>query len=562
MATQPNTQADDPLQNKVDGSAAKAYELGTSERDAYLERARDISELTIPTLFRKEGASGADKVIVPWNSIGAYLVNNLGSKIVFALFPAGRPNFKAEQDKRTQQDLQQLDPEERAQIKAIIDQGLSSLEQEVATAIEEDGDRARMFVAALRMLIGGNHGLQQYADGTIRGIPLERFITRRDPQGNLIEFCIKDDLDWETIDEDVRVAIMANGTMPEPTSPGSNSLKPVSVYTHGVWRAGRWKVYQEAQGIRVDGSEATYTKDALPYLFLPWILLDGEHYGRSYCEFYQGDLQAAEGLTKTIGEGSAALARFLILVSPTGLTDKKMVAQADNGDVITGRADDVHVLTSQKSADFGIAQNTLNDALNRLGRAFLLNSTVQRGGERVTAEEIRYVAQELEDALGGVYSQQIITWQAPYVRLKLAALQRARRVTPLPKNTVKITVTAGLAALGRNQELSTLRQFAAILNELLGAQNALTLMKGPGFVSRLAAALGVDPTGLVKSEEEIAEEQAQAQQQQMIGALGPEALRQFGSNATARQVATINAEAKAAQQEVPGEAVPAPEEGQ
>lgn len=34
----------------------------------------------------------------------------------------------------------------------------------------------------------------------------------------------------------------------------------------------------------------------------------------------------------------------------------------------------------------------------------LLNSAVQRNGERVTAEEIRYVAGELEDTLGGVYS--------------------------------------------------------------------------------------------------------------------------------------------------------------
>lgn len=41
---------------------------------------------------------------------------------------------------------------------------------------------------------------------------------------------------------------------------------------------------------------------------------------------------------------------------------------------------------------------------SRLSYAFMLNSAVQRSGERVTAEEIRYVANELEDTLGGIYS--------------------------------------------------------------------------------------------------------------------------------------------------------------
>jgi hypothetical protein len=96
----------------------------------------------------------------------------------------------------------------------------------------------------------------------------------------------------------------------------------------------------------------------VPYLFLPWQLLPGEHYGRSYVEAYEADLDLVDGLTKTIAQGSAAIARFVTLVSPTGLTNKKQVAQADNGDVITGREDDVTSLESKKSADFATADST------------------------------------------------------------------------------------------------------------------------------------------------------------------------------------------------------------
>lgn len=537
----------DPASNQEpkQGRAASFYAQGTADREPYLERAREVSELTIPTLFREEGSNGSTELVIPWNSIGAYCVSNLASKIVFALFPAGRPNFKAEQDRKTQADLSQLPPDERAKIAQVIRQGLSKLEQDTAAAIEEDGDRARMFVAALRLLIGGNHAFQFYDDASIRGIPLERFVTARDAQGNLLEWAVMDTLDWRTLPTDVREAIMATGqTGPQPSARGK---QPVTIYTHGYLKDDKWHVCQEAMGVVVTGSEMVYAKDALPYLFAPWILLDGEDYGRSYVEFYEGDLLTVESFTKTLGEGAQAMARFITLVNPVGMTDKKALAKARNGDFLTGREQDVYALTAPgKSADFATAKSEKDDAIQRLSRAFLLNSSIQRGGERVTAEEIRYVAQELEDALGGVYSQQIISWQAPYIKLKVKYLQKNRRVTPLPAGAIKITVTAGLAALARNQELSGLREMASIIQQTYGPQAVPSAMDPLEFASRVAAALGVDPVGLVPDPEAQAEQGQQAQTQQLIQSLGPEALRQLGTNATANQVAQTNADARLA----------------
>lgn len=487
------------------GAAAGFYQSQTFRREPYLNRAREVAELTIPTLFRGQGEDGASDLVIPWNSIGAYCANTLASKIVFALFPPGRPNFKAEQDSRVLADLAQLPPNEQARIAGIMRSGLSKLEQDVTGAIEQDGDRARMYVAALRLLIGGNHGLHFYDDATVRGIPLERFVTVRDAQGNLLEWALQDGMDWRTIPSDIKDGLRTLGIPePEPTTSGD---KPVTVYTHGYLYGGKWQVYQEVLGMEVPGSRYTYDKDRLPYLFLPWILLDGEHYGRSYVEFYEGDLLTVESLTKTVGEGSAALARFIIMVSGTGMTNKKQVSSAKNGDVITGREADVYVLNSQgKGADFQVAKAEKDDAIGRLAKAFLLNSAIQRQGERVTAEEIRYAAQELEDALGGVYSQQVITWQMPYIQTKVRLLQKNKRVTPLPEGSVKITVTAGLAALARTAELSSLRTFAKVMAETYGPEAVKSFLKPSEFGNRVAAALGVDPVGLVPTEEELAEQ--------------------------------------------------------
>lgn len=535
----------------VMGTAASFYASGKSDREPYLSRARRLSELTVPTLFRDEGASGSDDQIVPWNSIGAYLVNNLASKVVFAMFPPGRPNFKAEAGEAVMRDLRQLPEDERAQTQLAIEAGLSELEQRVAGAIETDGDRARMFVAALRMIVGGNHGLQFYSDGTIRGIPLERFVAKRDPQGNLLRFAVLDPLDWLTLDKKVRDELVEDGALePKPAEP--NKEAKVEVFTYGTFLPnGQWLVHQEAMGRLIRGTSQTYDADQMPYLFLPWVLLDGEHYGRSYAEFYEGDLLTTEVLTKTIGQGVQAIARLLTLVNPVGMTDKKQIARSENGAVISGREQDVHTLKAEKGGDFAAAQKPLDDALERLARAFLLNSSVQRNGERVTAEEIRYVAQELEDALGGVYSQQVVTWQGPYVRLKLRRLQNAGRVPPLPQNAVKITVTAGLAALARNAELTGLRTFAAILKEALPPDQVAKFLKADGFVARVATALGIDKTGLIPTKEELEAQAEQEQQMAMMQQLGPDAIRTVGQNLTANQVADTNAQAKMASATAP-----------
>ena len=527
------------------GVAASYYNSAKVDRDPFLQRARAMAALTIPYLFREEGANGSDQLIIPYNTIGAYCVSNLGSKVVFALFPPGRPNFKAEQDKATSLDLLQLSPQEQATIKGIIRQGLSMLEQDTAAAIEEDGDRARMFIAALHLIVGGNHAFQFYDDSTIRGIPFSRYVTTRDAQGNLLRFAIEDLMDWETVPEDVRKGITDAGLPPPSIS--TKGRTPVRVYTHGILLGGKWKLHQEVMGQVIKGSEATYARDRLPYEFLVWNRLDEEDYGRSYAELYEGDFLTVEGLTKSITDGAAAMARYFVLVAPAGMTDKRTIARARNGDVVSGREQDVSIPTAQgKSVDFQIASSQQEAAIQRLGKAFLLFTAVQRQGERVTAEEIRNATQELEDGLGGVYSQQVITWQKPYIQTKVRLLQKNGRVTPVPERAVKITVTAGLAALARNAELSSLRTFSGILSEAFGPQSLAQFLKPEEYSSRVAAALGIDAVGLIPTPEEIAEKAQQEQQAMMMQQLAPEALKQAGNYATSTNVAETNAAAKLA----------------
>ena len=68
------------------------------DREVYLERARDCSELTIPTLFPPKSAHGATEYKSPYQSIGARGVMNLASKLMLALFPPQAPFFRLSMD--------------------------------------------------------------------------------------------------------------------------------------------------------------------------------------------------------------------------------------------------------------------------------------------------------------------------------------------------------------------------------------------------------------------------------------------------------------------------------
>lgn len=363
--------------------------------------------------------------------------------------------------------------------------------------------------------------------------------------GNLLEFVIEDPMAWDTIPADVREAIRKEGYQ-ESSDP--NNLNVINVYHHGKLNEnGSWTVYQEAYGVEIDGSRKTYAdEDDLPYWFAPWLLHEGEDYGRSYAEDYEGDLQSIDGYEQIMQEGGAAAARFITLIRPGGVTNKRAYEKARNGAVLTGDANDITVPVTNKQADFNTAEVRVGKLEERLARAFLLNSAVRRDAERVTREEIRFVAQELEDQLGGVYSNQTILLQGPYLRKKIGILTKLRRITRVPKKAVSLTVITGSTALGRQAEVEPLITFLRLVMEIAGPQAVPQFVNLSQAFKRLAIGLTLDQDGLVLTEEQIGDTLQQESLMAMIQQLGPEAIKQFGQNVTQTQTAEIKAAAQGA----------------
>jgi hypothetical protein len=147
-----------------------------------------------------------------------------------------------------------------------------------------------------------------------------------------------------------------------------------------------------------------------------------------------------------------------------------------------------------------------------LSEAFLILSV--RQSERTTAEEVRLTQLELEQQLGGLFSLLTVEFLLPYLNRKLLVLQRSGQLPRIPKDMVNPTIVAGINALGRGQDRESLTSFIMTIAQTLGPEALMQYINADEAIRRLAAAQGIDVLNLVKSMEQIQQEQDQAMQDQ------------------------------------------------
>jgi hypothetical protein len=186
----------------------------------------------------------------------------------------------------------------------------------------------------------------------------------------------------------------------------------------------------------------------------------------------------------------------------------------------------------EKFNDFRVARETLETTERRLAAAFLLNQSVQRDAERVTAEEIRFLANELETSLGGIYSLLSHELQLPLIRRIIAVLEREKKLPILPKDSVEPIIITGFEALGRGNDANKLATFLKTAAAILGPEAVVQYTNVSDAMKRLGTGFGIDMKGLIKTAEQVQQEQQQAQQAQqqaeMMKAGVPNAVNQGG----------------------------------
>ena len=497
-------------------TAAGLYEQMASERSTYLREGQESSKFTLPYLIPETaGGSGSrrTRIKTPYQSIGAAGVNSLAAKLLTGLFPTNIPFFKLVLDQ-----IKIAQQEGGKEAIAEIDKALRKVEAALMREIEVSNDRVAMFEALKHLIVGGNV-LLYLTDEGLQVYPLEKYVCRRDPNGNTLEIIIKETINGKALPADFLLKLQEKAKYTDQTVE-----EDLDIYTH-VKRDGEFfNWHQECKGERIPNTEGRAKKDVNPFINLRFQRLSGESYGRGYVEEYRGDLISLEGLMKAIIENAAASARTVFLVNPNGTTRASVLAKAPNGAIREGNAQDVSVLQVGKGADLQVSFTAVQRIEQRLQYAFLMAKAVQRDAERVTSTELKILTQELESTLGGIYSILSSELQLPYLRRRMHLLVRSGKVPKLPDDIVGISIITGLQGLGRGQDKEKLIEFITTMAQALGADVMRQYINLDEAIKRLATSIGIETDTLIKSGEQIAQEQQAAQQQELIRSLGSAAV--------------------------------------
>lgn len=501
-------------------SAASRYQQLQTDRNTVLTQARNASDLTIPGLIPQQGASNPHDVSVqPFSSLGARGVNNVAAKLLLSLFPSQRPFFRLDIDPQTAQAMgTNLGPAEAA---------LSDISHRAMTLIEASGSRPMWMEAFRHLIVSGNVLVFHPDDGTsMRMWRLDQYVVRRDAQGRMIEVVIEEEVfASELPEETLRAVGLEKDINPEPEQASSKTEDKVKVYTV-VLRDGDTIInYQEIKDIEVPGSRGKAKVDVSGWQALRWQAVVGSAYGRSMVSEYAGDFMSMEEGWKAIIQFAAEAARIIRVADPNAAIDVEEMAAAESGDWLTGYGDKIVTLQLDKSQDFNTLWNVMTSIERRLSQAFLLTANTIRDAERVTAEEIRAVAQELEDSFGGTYTVLSSEAQSPYARRVLYILSKSGKAPKLPKDITPMVVT-GFAALGENHEIAAIEDWLQKLVGLFGPQWVATFVDGQEVALRTGTGRGIlDVKGMLKSDDQVQSEQQGAMSQQAIAQSTPEVVK-------------------------------------
>lgn len=527
------------------GQAEARYKKYERKRQPYLDEARACAALTIPWVcppqtYRKSPA----RLPKPNQGLGARGVSNLTGKLLDVLLPPGMPFFKVGLEPAVERDLIARNDGTMSAIQLA----LSAYEMDIVVAIAQDGDRAGISSAFLHLPITGNVLIYLEDKGGVRFFGLDQYVVRRDAQGSVHEIIVCETSEFGELHEDHREQLGLEYAAKEAI--GDDEY--VEVFTR-IYREGkRFYEYQECKGVILEGSEGEYPADSSPWHALRWAFVAGEDYARGLIELIFKDLKQFDELSEALGDGAKNAAKLLWMTQGGGAAALvNRLSKAKSGDFVVGDAANVKALQQEKANDMMVAAKQHESLRQSLSMTFLIGTSIQRGGDRVTKFEVEHFARELAATYATEYSILGKEFQEPYFKAKIAQLRKRGVVATLPPQAVKVQITTGIDALGRGSDQARLESLMEVAVKTKDVPE--TMMNPREILRRSAANLAVKPDGLIPTDAEAQQRVAQEQQAQMAQGMMPEVVKGAASMMGNAQQAALQQSAPTPPDGVPGQ---------
>lgn len=491
------------------GSLQHRWDQLDGKKRSLKTRSEQYAKWTLPFLFPEDTVTqDASERQLSNDSIGARSVNHLSNKVVTTLFRPQGPFFRLtlsqEQQKKIRALTEGQDKAAIAELTTKIDNELLATEKEAMEYLDMVAYRPQATLAA-QLLIATGNALAYHPEGKpVQVYNLRDYCVVRDLSGVVIEIMTRECKAFETFHPDVQALLRT-----KKTDGSYEDTTEIVVYTQiKLHEDGKFHAKQEAGFVEIDTKGASWPRDVLPWIPLTWTLVRGEDYGRGLVEDYAGAFHAIEVLTQSLINLAAVMGDLKFLVNPASLIDVKALNDSPPGSYHSGKEGDITSVKMDKFNDANFIVTMIERYEKQIAQAFLLNSTLTRNAERVTAEEIRLQANELEMSVGGIYSRLAMQWQKPtaYITLDHIKFEGVHQ-------GIKPQIITGMDSLSRQGELENVVQW---LNSLSLLNNVPEDMRGVidplKFAAYMATNLQVEHNKFLFTEEQLRQKAEQNQQ--------------------------------------------------
>jgi hypothetical protein len=492
------------------------------KRSGLKRRFEEYALWTLPRLFTVEGYNeNTGELPYDYQSVGAQAVNHLANKLMLTLFRPNQPFFKLGLDTKMRDELiSQGLPE------ADLDQLLATGEQTALKELEAKALRPKLFAALLNLIVLGNAliYLPKNSKEEARVYSIKQWVCRRTQTGKLKELIIRECMRFDELLDEVQLAYtqFSKGKKKKPHD-------EVHLYTHLRRKGDSFELTQAVDECELgDDFSVNYSEADCPYHVECWNLADENNYGTGLVEDYRGSFAALSTLSEAEVKAAVLASEYRWLVNPAGMTKPEDLEQSENGASLPGSEKDI-VSLSFGNGSYGNLQviGTIAEKHIRvLGAGFLMPTAVTRDAERVTAEEIRQQAIELETGLGGVYTR-LATGLQPFIA---SYLLRAADLDVQGSRLV-VTIITGLDALSRGGDLENLR---LALNDIASLQAVGAELLAPLNLTAIYTAIFIG-RGVDARKYTLSEDQQQANQQAKQQALQDQQAAVQGARVGAQQ---------------------------
>lgn len=481
-----------------------------NRRGSLLERVREYAGLTIPSILPEDVLCENSELPVPFSSAAGRGMTYLSSRLVSALVPLnGIPFFNLV--------LGNAEPTEGADPTPEME-ALSRIERRVMRQLSVSNLRSTLNTGLQHAGVAGGFLMQQQKNYNFTLYRLDQYVVERRPDGVWSEIIIKELVDPSNLPQ----ALLDSGFSNQEKQPYAKAGDH-AIYLHVK------NDYKGGCSVKAEYDDRTVsalTKDypICPFVVPRWTVVAGENYGRGIIEDNIGEIRAADVLAEALLDSVMANSEYRFGVNPAGQTELHDLQQSVNGDFVPAQRDDVFPIQLGSQSQVAMAQAALVLKEQNIGKIFLMNSAVQPTGERVTAEMVRVIANELEQALGGVFSDAAREILIPVIRYTMYLMLeeglllpdneplRQRLSEELKEDGIlSVKVKTGLETLSRESDHARLSEVMRTILQL--PPQAQETVKWPGLMRRWLLTSGVgELTGIVMSQKEV-EEAAQAKAQ-------------------------------------------------